>query len=410
MQSEYNIENENKDRILSFDGTTKSAEGKAQDFPYWEDSSMETERVKQRVLAQASPEALAFWQQTTKEPGRIDATLFSADEWKARRKDSIGSSAVSHVTGDCPFEGCTPVDLYNEKVGNPPLLIPSPDDERAKNDIFEFGHAMETYLHGWVRRRWPNSKLYIDTNIYSAGDRPYLTANLDGMLQLPDGSWVHIEFKTANKKAMKKYDNGNIPMYYKRQLIQCQHILNVWVSYIVVFFDRDNVISRRYERDLDVEMEQVQILDDFWNNHVLARIPPDINVGPAEQVVKAIRNYGPIGDTSLPKLSLSPLLMDDVKGIAELDRQLSTLNEQVKILKNERQKRMLPIVSAMGATTMAQITDGNETFEISYKPSKAKKNVDLERLEKEYNSVYREIVSTPAEGARPFRVKEVATK
>ena len=407
MQIEYM--QEEKNMTLSFDGTTKSSEGKAQDFPYWDDASPETERVKQRVLAQASPEAIQFWNATRKAPDKIDASTLTPDEWQARRKDSIGSSAASHVTGDCPFENCTPLDLYNEKVGNKPLFTLSPEDERSKQDLFDFGHVMETYLHGWVRRRWPNSKLYIDTNIYSAKDRPYLTANLDGMLQLPDGSWVHIEFKTATKEAQKKYDNGNIPMYYKRQLIQCQHILNVWVSYIVVFFDRDNVISRRYERDLDVEMEQVQMMDDFWNGHVLARIPPDVNIGPAANVIKAIRNYGGGANTAAPEVVLPPNMLDTVKEISDIDRQLAALREQEKILKEQRQKRIVPIITAMGSATSAKVDGTDAHFKISYNPSKPKKTVDLEKLENEYNSVYRDVVSVAAEGARPFKVKEVTT-
>lgn len=407
MQSEYNVEN--KDKVLSFDGTTKSSEGKAQNFAYWDDVSPETERVKQRVLAQASPEALRFWQTTAKAPNKIDASTLSSDEWQARRKDSIGSSAASHVTGDCPFEGCTPLDLYNEKIGTPTLFTPSEEDERAKQDLFDFGHVMETYLHGWVRRRWPNSKLYIDTNIYSAKDRAYLTANLDAMLQLPDGSWVHVEFKTANKESKSKYDNGNIPMYYKRQLIQCQHILNVWVSYIVVFFDRDNIVSRRYERDLDVEMEQVQMMDNFWNSHVLAKIPPDLTMGPPQNVIKAIRNYGGKGDGSIPEVILPQTLLTAVKDIADIDRQLSTIREQERILKEQRQKRIIPVIAAMGSATAAKVDDLNSCFKISYKPSKPKKSIDLEKLENEHNAVYRDVVYTPAEGSRPFKVKEVAT-
>ena len=125
---------EEKNMTLSFDGTTKSSEGKAQDFPYWDDASPETERVKQRVLAQASPEAIQFWNATRKAPDKIDASTLTPDEWQARRKDSIGSSAASHVTGDCPFENCTPLDLYNEKVGNKPLFTLSPEDERSKQD------------------------------------------------------------------------------------------------------------------------------------------------------------------------------------------------------------------------------------------------------------------------------------
>lgn len=402
MEMEFELEN---GKIVSFDGTTKSSEGKAQDFPYWDDASPETENVKNRVLAAASPEALEFWKSAKKVPGKTDASLLSPDEWQARRKDSIGSSAVSHVTGDSPFEGCTPLDLYNEKVGNAPLFVPSAEDERRKQDLFDFGHLAETYLHGWVRRRWPNSKLYIDTNIYSAADRPYLTANLDGMMQLPDGSWVHIEFKTATSAGKHKYDDGGIPPHYKRQLIQCQHILNVWVSYIVVFFDRDDVIVRRYERDLDEEMEQVMMMEDFWCGHVLPKIPPRVDVGDAANNLYAMRNYGGKADISLPAVDLPPELFSAVSQISEIDRELAAIRERERTLKKVREQYMVPVVEALGSSTSGVATNGSVTFELSYKPTKPRATIDTERLKNEYYSVYRELVKIPAEGSRPLKVK-----
>lgn len=412
MQSEYNIESNgaSTERVLSFDGTTKSSEGAAQSFPYWDDDAPETRAVKQRVLAQASPEALNFWNATHGEPGKTDASTLTPDEWQARRRDSIGSSAASHVTGDCPYEGCTPLDLYNEKIGNPPFFVRTEEEERQRQDLFDFGHVMETYLHGWVRRHWPNSKLYIDTNIYSAKDRPYLTANLDGMLQLPDGSWAHIEFKTANKGAMDKYANGNIPMYYKRQLIQCQHILNVWVSYIIVFFDRDNVIVRRYERNLDAEMEQIEMMDEFWNGHVLPQIPPDATIGEPANAIRAIRNFTGKVDLDAPIVDIPDTMIDTVKEIAEIDRQLAALRDQEKILKGQRERRIVPVVNLMGSAPYAALRDGSTEYFVTYKPMAPRKTVDTERLKNEYASVYDEVVSVPEEGSRPFKIKVRAVR
>lgn len=395
-------------KSMSFDGTTKSAEGCARDIPYWEDSAPETERVKQRVLSMASPEALAFWQAHAKAPGKVDASNMSSDEWHERRKHSIGSSAASHVTGECPYEGCTPYDLYMEKIGEEPNIPLTEEELRIRQDLFDFGHCMETYLHGWVKRRWPHSNFIVDTNIYNSEDRPYLTANLDGMMQLPDGSWVHVEFKTANKQAMHDYDNGGIPVHYKRQLIQCQHIMNVWVSYIIVCFDRDNVLIRRYERDLDTEMEQVQMMDDFWNGHVLPRIPPSLEAGNPENVLKALRKYGSLADSQAPLLVLPDTLSDDAKEINEINKKLSRLREEIRILEEQRKKRMVPIVVAMGTAVVGEVSDGTSRFRISYKPQKPKVSVDMERLENEFHSVYEQVVSVPVEGIRPFKIKEIS--
>lgn len=406
MQSEYKADG--KFKVMSFDGTSKVDEGGPQDIPYWEDAAPQTLEVKKRVLQKASPEAVAFWQESCKKlPGKLDASTLTPEQWKARRKDSIGSSAASHVTGDCPFEGCTPYDLYNEKVGQLPLFPPSSEDARKREDLFDYGHVMETYLRNWVRRHWPNSKLLVDTNIYSDGTYPFLTANLDGMLQLPDGSWVHIEFKTANREARHSYDNDNIPLYYRRQLIQCQHILNVWSSRIIVMFDRDDIVVRTYERDLDAEMEQIEMEREFWEDHVLTKIPPDLCSGPADNVLKAIRNYSGPADASTKQVQLPDECLDDVREIVAINKELSELAARQKTLESLKKQKIAAIIPFLNNAVLGIIREGKKLFQISYKPQKARPVVDLEVLQNEHPSVYSKVVSFPAEGPRPFKVKEM---
>ena len=406
MQIEYEVDK--KYKVLSFDGTSKTSEGGPQNIPYWEDDSPQTAEVKKRVLAKASPEAIAFWKEGLKTlPGKFDASGLTPEEWKDRRRLSIGSSAASHVTGDCPFEGCTPYDLYNEKVGSVSLFPPSEEEAREREDRFDYGHVMETYLRGWVRRHWPNSKLVIDTNIYNDGTYPVLTANLDGMLQLPDGSWVHIEFKTASAQARHAYDDNNIPLYYRRQLIQCQRILNVWSSRLIVKIEGvPKPVVCVYERDLDAEMEQVKMEQEFWEDNVMARVPPDLCVGPSQNVLKAIRDYGGRANENIGEVVLPDECLDSVKEIFEINKELSSLATRQRSLETLKKQKIVEILPALKNAVQAVIQDGAKKFLISYKPQKARPCVDLETLENDYPEIYKKTVSFPAEGPRPFKIKE----
>lgn len=409
MQSEYEVNGVAK--VLSFDGTDKAAAGHAQNIPYWDDVSPWAEAAKQRALAKASPEAIRFWKKSIeKPPMRFDASGLTEAQWQARRKDSIGSSAASHVTGDCPFQGCTPFDLYNEKIGNKPLFVMSDEEARQREDLLDFGHAMEPYLRKWLQRHCPNSRLLVDTNIYTDSERPYLTANLDGMLQLSDGSWIHIEFKTANKKARQAYDNESIPLYYRRQLVHCQHILNVWTSRIVVMFDRDDILIREYERDLDFEMEQILEMEDFWENHVIPHIPPALNRGPAANVLKAVRNYAGPANASADPIQLPRDTFDNVAEVAAINKELTDLNARQKALETLRSQKISEVVQDMNNETSAVVSNGSTTYQISYKPQKARTTVDLEVLKNDFPLVYQKVAHTPAEGPRPFRVKELTSK
>lgn len=418
MDIEYAIEGKEKSTLhsvsytdlknLSYDGTSKSSEGKAQNIAYWDDYGPSTETVRQKALAEASPEAIAFLDPLNpKPPEKLDANTLTGAQWQDRRRYSVGSSEVSHISGENPYEGCTSYDLYNKKIGAKPLFSDSEKDAMKRQLLFDYGHFAETFLHSWVRSQWPHSKFIVDTNIYNPVGRTYMTANLDGMLQLPDGSWCHIEFKTANPKAKDNYKDGTIPMYYRRQLIQCQHILNVWVSYIIVMFNRDDIIALKYERDLDAEMEQVKMVDEFWTKNVLANIPPAL-VGPPKYVLKALRNYSGPSDPKAPEVVFPQNFFDDIQEIDKINRELTALNEKKKILEEQKQKLCIPLVSTLGSTTTAYVDNGcDQAFAITYKPEKPRVSIDKDLLEREYPDVYNQVVHIPAEGPRPVKIKPV---
>lgn len=415
MQGEYKYKEKGSNathyKVLSFDGSNKGAVGGPQNIPYWNDSSPTALATKRRVLAKASPEAIKFWKESIqKEPGRFDVSHLNEKQWQDRRNDSIGSSEASQVTGDCPFEGCTPFDLFNRKTGNEPALKPTPAEQREREDMFDYGHEAESYLRKWVKRHWPNSKILVDTNMYNDSQFPFLTANLDGMLQLPDGTWIHIEFKTANPEAKQGYgdeDNPTIPLYYRRQLIHCQHILNVWSSRIIVMFNRSDILVRTYERDLDVEMEQIKMERDFWESHVLPGIPPDLNYGPVSNVKKALRNYLGLADLSAPPVALPAECADDVRELVAVNKAMTEVNARLRSLEKVRDEKIVNLLPYMNNATAATLDNGEESYQITYKPQKARTSVDLEVLKNDYPEVYAKVVTTPQEGPRPFKVKEV---
>ena len=277
--------------MTNFDGTSKSAEGKGQSIEYWKKSSPYMDEIKQKVIAKASPEALRYIDpENYKGPLIVcDASTLDNEEWTKQRINSIGSSEVSSVFGDSPYPGCTNLDLFYKKTGAIRVIEDDEADKEKRARNFLYGHLMEEYLHLITRQMFPGSKLIIDTNIYASPQMPYLTANLDGMMQLSDGSFVHVEYKTTSEFGEDAYANGAIPQHYKRQLIQCQNIMGVYVSYLIVAFSRDNIIIRRYNRDLDEEYDQLIAAKEFWTRNVLPGIAPQ-PLGPVENVIKTMKN------------------------------------------------------------------------------------------------------------------------
>lgn len=391
--------------MKSFDGSKKSIVGKGQNIAYWECNTPFIEEVKQKAIFFACQQALEYIDPLNYKCPEIiqDASEMSAEEWQEIRKKSIGSSEVAKIFGDSPYS--TNLDLYYEKTGCEIVLEDSIVEKERKERLFLYGHLMEDYLHLITEQLFPNAKVVIDTNIYASPKQKYMTVNLDRMMQLEDGSWVHVEYKTASEFSESDWIDNQIPQHYKRQLIQCQHIMGVWVSYIIVLFSRDKYLVRKYERDLTAEYEQIQEVSKFWNNHIVKQIPPDPK-GDATKLLHCHKKYHGNGNSSLPKKELGQNLLDVAQEIYEVSEQISVLNSEIKKLKALKEKLMLPIVEELGECCFGEIAiDENSIFEVKYTPTASRKSVDYEKLSLNYPEIYNSYVSVKTDGTRSFSLK-----
>lgn len=64
---------------------------------------------------------------------------------------------------------------------------------------------------------------------------------------------------------------------------------------VVCMFDRDNVVANTVVRDLDEEMRIIDGLDEFWNDHVLPRIPPE-PLGTADGIISTLSDFAVVKD------------------------------------------------------------------------------------------------------------------
>ena len=394
----------------SFDGSNK-ATSKGQHIAYWAATSPELEKLKAEVMSNASPEAIQYLDPLHYGGPKViaDASDLTPDEWQAMRKNSIGSSAIAQVFGESPYPNCTNIDLYNQKTGQVPQMEESQEEKNKKELMFLWGHIMEEYLQKWVSLRWPGTELVIDTNIYAAPKNPFLTANLDGMLKLRDGTWIHIEFKTTSEFNDAAWANGGIPPHYKRQLIQCQHIMGVWKSRIIVAFSRDNVEVREYIRDLDAEMEQVEAGKNFWFTNVLANIPP-VPLGPAKNIVDTVRKYSGYADKTAPEITLPDTMFGEVDKMNQIMRDISIKKKELEVLEREKERLMVPVVMQMQQGTKAYVSDGKKAYRIGWSPRAGKRKVAFEQLEEDYPSIYAQYVTKEKEAFRVFTLKETSVK
>ena len=435
----------------SFDGTNKASVTSSNRVNYAKANAKIKSRkeLRAKILASADPESvasLAIDKYIVDIEG--NAAQLTAEEWHNRRYGNralgtlgtIGASSSSHVMGCCPYNsGCTNVDLYHEILGDTPAYEEPVDPGRQH--IFDVGHAAEAWLQKKMQELYPGCNVYIDTRIYRDPKRPWMTANLDFMMQLSDGAWVHGEFKTTNPfSAYDAYANNGIPPQYKTQLIQCQHLLNVDESRLICavmkptiekvpseqLFDPrfdfskfvDSIITRTYIRDLDDEANQMHAMDDFWFNHVLPEIEPQI-VGTAKQVNAAIKKWTGESDTSLPPVDLPDSFADKCQKVYEAQERVNSINKELRDAKAEVERLGMELKQRLGKATEGEcdsLVYQNHYYRVNYTPTKGRVSFKGDLLKaanlKEYNDLVDKgyIIPAKKEAGRSFSVDLVERK
>ena len=394
--------------MSTYDGTQKANSGCAQNIPYHIFRTSYVDNLRQDALAMASSEAIAFCDVDNFSGPEIecDASTLTEDEWQKRRAHTIGGSDCAAIFGENRYK--TNLDVYYEKIGQQPVFAQEETPESRLNKLW--GHIAEEYIKQWIAERYPYCEIFYDTNIYRYPEKPYITANIDGMMRKPDGSYCLLEFKTANSMKKGEWENGNVPPQYIYQVRQYMAILGVWECIVVCIFDRDNVVANTVVRDLDEEMRIIDGLDEFWNDHVLPRIPPE-PLGTADGIISTLQRYG---GPANPRADRVRLTGDELEELCRQCVEMSLEKARAKKMADEVDARCkelsIGLIAALGNATDGALTsaDGTTEYQIRYRPRKAPKKVDFDMLQARYPDAFAACVSQEAEGSRTFGIKAIA--
>lgn len=338
-------------RTGSFDGSDKGeAEGSPGIFYHLENlESKIAQGIREEVMENASSDAIAFFDEKlgvglNYDPERlIDASKLSSKMWGKLRAYSVGASSAASVMGESPYGNAQ--EEWHKKLGH----IPEEDIDADKQRIFDWGHMTETYMRSIVISKHPefaDCKVIVEPMIFSSQAFPFLTANLDAILEWPDGHYSILEFKAPTPHAKHYYSDGNIPEYYEIQMQQQMMLLNIDEAFLVALFDRDTFTVSRCVRSLDTQMQIAQSIEMFWG-YCEAKIEPPLN-GPSEVIIKNISSYRKYNNTG-KNVELDPQLWGDVLAQASKNRQEKEKNaELIKVLDKEYGELMAPLFDAVG--------------------------------------------------------------
>lgn len=182
-----------------------------------------------------------------------DTSKMSRDEWFEIRKKSIGGSEIAAVIGMNRWK--TPFAVWAEKTGRV-------DSSVQQSESMYWGTVMEAILREEFSKR-TGYAVKEAHYIFASIDNPFLTANIDGYVDLGNGEYAVLEIKTAGNYAESDWNDG-CPIEYYLQVQHYLYITGMKKAFIAVLIGGNNFKYLGIERDEDTIQTIICCAKQFW--------------------------------------------------------------------------------------------------------------------------------------------------
>jgi len=183
--------------------------------------------------------------------------------WLEWRRSGLGSSDIAVLTGVHAWK--TKYDIWKEKVHG--------SQNQDDNEAMAHGREMEPIARKWIEDKYD---IFLEPRNVERLDKPWMRCSIDAITF--NGKKVfEIKCPFRNIKDHEMAVNGKVPEKYLPQLmwIMCCTDLD-HITYVSKHPYADSyaevVLYKEYMYCIDLMKEA----ENFWNNHVLARIPPEM--------------------------------------------------------------------------------------------------------------------------------------
>ena len=330
----------------------------------------------------------------------VDTTMLTNDEWLDWRRKGIGGSDVAAVLNLSPYR--TARDLYYDKIGKTPVI-----EEEDKSITFEIGHLLEDVV-AQIFAKKTGLTVFEDHTMYQHPLFPFLIADVDRFVLLPDGRKAILECKTSHYNNMKTtWLNGAVPKYYELQVRHYLSVMNLDVAYIACLFsnNENDFVWARIDRDVEEEESTIMQLQAFWDGNVRARVEPPLAEKP-DLVLEMLRRYYGPADKTAPTVHLNTGYGLALSLICDLKEEKKVHEAQIRDLDQKIKTLYAPIVNEMGAACSADCEFGSEMYHVSFNPQYREgiSKDNLSALRAQYPEIYDDFVERTE--TRVFRVSK----
>ena len=330
----------------------------------------------------------------------------SREEWLAFRRKGIGGGDAAAVLGISPFR--TGLDLYYDKLGLPV------DDSESNWVAMEMGNLLEDLVARIFAKKTGLAVCPMKM-MFQHPDHPWMLADVDRLVTLPNGGTGILEIKTTNYNARDKWEyNGKpiVPPYYEAQGRHYMAVLDLDRVYYCCLYgnNEDDVIIRQIDRDRNYEADLIYMEENFWKNHVLAKVPPPFTENDGALILESLRRCLGPSYQDMPQVTLTESQSGNVRRYVELREQKRALNSDVRALEHEMDLLKAHIIFDMGRGLSACYTDEDGSYAITCKPSCRESILkeNLARLKDEHPDIFTQYATVTE--SRTFNVKFTAAE
>lgn len=298
------------------------------------------------------------------------------------RKSGLGGSDLAAICGISPWS--TPLDVYLDKI-NPEATEKKATASQTRGSIME-AEIIATYAN------LTSNSIELEKDLLRHPKYNFAIGSID--------AWVNnkefiLECKTANwAKAREWGEEGTdqVPDYYLTQIAWYAFIADkpkVDVALLLGDDQKNQFRIYTYIRNFALEQHLLKIAENFWVNHVLAKVPP-----------KALN----LRDTQ----NLYQSTTDEVK-VAEEDitkdiQLLANIKSQINLLKKQSEELQYSIQNFMGDS--AALQDQFNNLLATWKLINPKEIFDEAKFKTEHPDLYKQYTAL----SKPTRRFEIKTK
>ena len=258
----------------------------------------------------------------------VSTENLNEQEWLAYRRQGIGGSDVAAILGISPFR--TARDLYDDK-----LNIASAVDDTGNWVALEMGHLLEP-LVAQIFAKKTGLEVFQIKKMFQHPQHPFMLADVDYFVRLPNGKIAILEIKTTNYNAKDHWwKDGEecVPVYYETQGRHYMAVMDIDEIFYCCLYgnNEDEVIIRHLYRDREYEQEMVYLEREFWHDHILTRIPPPYTED-GSLILESLRRRLGAADKTIPAIQLDSDLSAVMLRYLSLQEQRQQVETRVKTL------------------------------------------------------------------------------